>query len=78
MTRETVATHVMHTKSRAPTRAFTLKCWFRRHPFRKGDGWAVWGGIGILLAPFVVAGTAFLVSALGYPVRLLLILTEIT
>ena len=40
----------------------------RRHPFRKGDGWAVWGGIGILLAPFVVAGTAFLVSAAGYPV----------
>ena len=45
--------------------------WLRacRAPFRKGDGWAVWGLLGIIAAPFVVAGTAFLVSSVGYPVR---------
>lgn len=29
----------------------------------------MWGGLGIVAAPFVVAATAYLVSAVGYPVR---------
>ncbi len=37
-----------------------------RHPFRKGDGWLVWGALGVVAAPVVVAATAFAISALGY------------
>ncbi len=38
-----------------------------RHPFRKGDGWLVWGVLGVIAAPVVVAATAYAITALGYP-----------
>eukprot|EP00798_Chlamydomonas_sp_ICE-L_P030871 gene30871-35915_t len=36
------------------------------NPFQKPYGWAVWAGIGIVLSPFIVGATAYLMSTLGY------------
>jgi len=45
----------------------TLRLVLDRHPFRKGDGWLVWGVLGVIAAPVVVAATAYAITALGYP-----------